>query len=234
MFKRKIELIVVLLVAISALLAYLFLDGVTTTKTTFEGIYNYNGLSYDITKDMELSMNDNNVLCLKNGMELLETPVYSKDDRKIMLTTKMALYKIDTFDSFKKYGLSPMIEIEYNSEEKNVYINKNTKTKQLNNCFLYDGHNTYVVLEDVYLSYNEEKVFLPALSYVTIETDNWIGFFNSESLEYYEDLLYGSVTLEDIDGDYLINANSDVLICGSHEYLMPSNLEILKDYFEAK
>lgn len=237
MYKRKIEIIVGLLILIAASLAFLFTENVTTVKLSEEGLYNFYGFEMEVSEGLKLTINDNGVLCSGEGDNLTiygTLPIYLNDENKIMLTSKLAYYKPDFETMYKKSSLSPMVTLSYDEESKEVTFASDTDSKKDNYGFLFDGHNTYILLEEMILTYDDKSVNLPVFSYIAAEKNNWVGYFNSETQEYEYIETFDDVYMKDIKESYRVNLSGDVLLFQSKQHLMPSNLEILKDYFTGK
>lgn len=232
--KWKIEIIVLELVVICALLGVLFLKKVETYKFNQDATYFIRDNEVLIPEGSKCTSErgSSNFTINKPDKDMIETvslPAYFNNSKKIVILKNLAYFKPNRIND-SSYKLSFFTEISFDSEDK-MFISRNDNTVNDSGGFLYDGLNTYVVLEDVRLKYDFKNIMLSPLSYIIVEKDNSVAYFDYDSKTYKYEMFDGDVYLEDINQVYKVSLNNDILSCGE-TVMLRSNLDSYESYFK--
>lgn len=236
--KKKLSIIAVLCVLICVGLSIIFLSNVNSYKFKEDASYYVNGDKYPVYKGSRAKLNkDKSVTLTLKGNDVLEIsglPAYFDNSNKIVLLNKMTYYK-PSFDSkFEKYKLNSFTEIEYDEDTGDITFTNGTKTKTSQTGFLYDGKNSFVFFEDTIIDYNGQKEYVKPLSFIVVERDSWIQIYNKENDKFIFDQLNGFGMARNLNEGYEINMTYGKIFYGQKESIMPSNTEVLRDFFEVE
>ena len=233
--KLKIEIIIALLVIICALLGFAVSEKVETYVFEQDAKYYINGIDYSVSAGDKARIDEetNKVIIVRNdGTELTSNglPIYINDEDSILLINDMAYFRNSSI------GLSGF-KLTYFTK---VYSNKNLNSVKLlwqdkagfeEGGFLFDGDNTYVLLEKAYLQYNDKQIELSPLSHVIATRDGYIEYFDYDKQYHeYEDL-NTNVEIRDYSDKYRIVADYDFVYVGSDVFMLQKNVSNYGPYF---
>lgn len=237
MQKKLISLIVLLLAVICAGLSFLFFNKTTYVKLHDDYTYYYLDSAFRIKTGSKMLVTDSYVEfdAKKDGKYYVYSiPVYLSNDDVLMTTKDMAYYKPLDRKEFNKKSLPVSSRVSYYPNDKSYTFTKNKKTYSSQNGFLYDGHNTYIFLEDMNVTYNGQTIKVPALSYVQVELNNWIQLFNYGTKEVDYVNLSGLAYASDLNNYYKLNLANDTIEYDDMEIVLNSNIEVLFDVFKGE
>ena len=176
---------------------------------------------------------DETQLILENGqvVYLDSTPMYYKDILgKSLLPKEMELvvpdsgtYKLNKFTNV----------IEENNKIKLKKLNS-SKTKDIDNGFLFDGNDLYFFLDDTTITVGNKDYELPALSYAIVNYKTNVELYNYDTNEYTmiqdEESLKSDVTATNKSKNYTINMSLDSLKTDKSNQLLITNINNLREY----
>ena len=212
--KEKALRVAVIIVAILlALVIYKILDilVIKTERYDLSGqtYYQYfNGIEQEYSGKMDVVQKDDETqLILEDGqvVYLDSTPMYYKDILgKSLLPKEMELvvpdsgtYKLNKFTNV----------IEENNKIKLKKLNS-SKTKDIDNGFLFDGNDLYFFLDDTTITVGNKDYELPALSYAIVNYKTNVELYNYDTNEYTmiqdEESLKSDVTATNKSKNYTI------------------------------
>lgn len=233
--KKKFSVIVVLSVLICIGLSIIFLDNINSYTFKKDASYYINGTEYKIGKGSKVKIDsDENVSLMLGNKEQIKAnslPAFFNDDQ-IVIMNKMIYYYPSFDNKFEKYKLSSFVNVEYNFDTDFVTFSKNNTSKENQNGFLYDGHNTYVFLENMTIYFNDKKINVSPLSYVIVEYNNWVQIFDYKTKVYTFENIIGHATGK--SKDYTIDLTYSTINYNGNESLMPCNTDLLRDYLGEK
>lgn len=123
------------------------------TRFDYDGVLTLNNAS-EVT-DMKLN---------NYNLDSYSSPIYYRDSKKIILPVGMSLVTYSNGSS-QNY-VSYFSEISYING--NSVLTFGDKFKIINDKFLYDGDDLYLFLNDVQITYNDQILKIPAMSYVIV------------------------------------------------------------------
>lgn len=149
LFHKKIEEVI-----IEDHVLYQYLTGI---KVSYKGTIKMNKATSNVVK---LSFKEETV-------ELDSTPIYYEDKTQVLFPKTMAViypklgkqYKVNYYATITK-------------DLGDMYVTDRGNRQRLEKCVLYDGNDLYFLVEEATISFAQEKVTLPPLSYVIIDTLN--------------------------------------------------------------
>ena len=238
--KEKALRVAVIIVAILlALVIYKILDilVIKTERYDLSGqtYYQYfNGIEQEYSGKMDVVQKDDETqLILEDGqvVYLDSTPMYYKDILgKSLLPKEMELvvpdrgtYKLNKFTNV----------IEENNKIKLKKLNS-SKTKDIDNGFLFDGNDLYFFLDDTTITVGNKDYELPALSYAIVNYKTNVELYNYDTNEYTmiqdEESLKSDVTATNKYKNYTINMSLDSLKTDKSNQLLITNINNLREY----
>lgn len=233
--KKRIKIIVLLSVLICIGLSIIFLDNLNSYTFKKDASYYINGMEYEIGKGSKVKIDSNEKATLllgnKKQLEIGGLPAFF-DDNQIVTLNKMIYYYPSFDDKFEKYRIPSFVNVEYNSETDFATFSKNGTRKENQKGFLYDGHNTYVFLENMTIYFNDKKVNVTPLSFAVVEYNNWIQLFDYKTKTYTFENIVGHATGK--NSEYSIDLTYSTITYNGNESLMPCNTDLLRDYLGEK
>lgn len=233
--KKKFSVVVVLSVLICIGLSIIFLDNINSYTFKKDASYYINGTEYKIGKGSKVKIDsDENVTLMLGNKEQIKAnslPAFFNDDQ-IVIMNKMIYYYPSFDNKFEKYKLSSFVNVEYNFDTDFVTFSKNNTSKENQNGFLYDGHNTYVFLENMTIYFNDKKINVSPLSYAIVEYNNWVQIFDYKTKVYTFENIIGHATGK--SKGYTIDLTYSTINYNGNESLMPCNTDLLRDYLGEK
>lgn len=213
--KRRMERMLtgaIMAVAVLVIVLIVWFQRSVDTVTLADGAFNYFGerkLTYPGTcklqyKDGEASLKD------QEGNHLLDsTPLYTSFTSAVIPYD----YVWNDIRTGTLYRLGYFSEIK--QENNSIILRDGSRVQEQARGFLYDGVDTYIFLEHVTVTAGEERVELPALSYVVSRYGN--------TLQYYVGGTDKSVVVKTGEGDQLagfgngdtLNLGTDTLYCAN-------------------
>ena len=137
-------------------------------------------------------------------------------NRKITISENM-LYTNPNYDEgCSRLNYFTSIELDQGL----AIIEKDKKRTVVSGGYLFNGVNTYILLEDSILEIGVNKVKVPALSYVIANYRNDLELYNSETRAYEYYFLGGSDSFINVDDKYTIDVGRDVIIKDGRESLI--------------
>lgn len=232
--KWKIEIIVLELVVICALLGVLFLKKVETYKFTSDATYFVSDIEINIPEGSkcrsERGENEFNIVTPeKNNIEVISLPAYYDNQNKVVILKKLAYFKPNRMKN-EGYKLNFFSEISFDSNNR-MTISRDDNSVSDSGGFLFDGINTYIILEDARLRYDFKNILLSPLSYIIVEKDNSVTYFDYDSKTFQYEMFDGDVFLEDMNQVYKVSLTNDILSC-NETIMLRSNIDSYESYFK--
>ena len=161
-----------------------------------------------------------------NGITLNSTPLYFKDNEKQMvLPENMEIVYPYKNNPMYKLGKYSKIYIKNNF----MYIKSENDIGRLYDCFLYDGEDLYVFVEDVTIMVDDNRYDLTPMSFVEVN-NSYARIYNKGKNEYtYIDNINKKV--EAFTDEYAINLSDDTFTYENAFYILIKNVDGL-DYVE--
>lgn len=227
-FKNEIVLFVIIV-----LLMFVFLFFMSRARNTIEQysiskeeeIYFYvDDLLMEYTGKVVLDRNNNvtNLTSEDNDWKNLSEPIYFKNKDKVIFPNSMSI--IRPSGSLKQNRLNYFTTVEkekVNSRLSNVNLNM-----EISDAFIYDGVNTYFFIDDVTLELGEEKIELPAFSYVRCAFKDYLFIYNYDTKEMISKENVDYLVFAETDG-YRINLSTDNLLINDKSVILIKNIDKL-------
>ncbi|GEM_PF-6652729 len=235
--KTLLSILVTILIIDVIAAAYLFLNFFETYKLKENCTYFINGIDYPISEGTEVSVSrKSEVLIIKNGNEEIETnslPIYMDGTDGIVLTRKM-LYVYPKDDIMKLNTLNYYTEVSFDKTISVLRIDNGNKKKDANCGFLYDGSNTYIFMNDTVLMYNDKVIELGRFSYLVVNYNETVEFYNTKNNQYIYENFDGDVNVYDTANGYSVNLNNDTCLYKGSEMILFGKISSRKNFLEEK
>lgn len=237
--EKALKVAVIIVAILLALVIYKILDilVIKTERYDLSGqtYYQYfNGIEQEYSGKMDVVQKDDETqLILEDGqvVYLDSTPMYYKDILgKSLLPKEMELVVPDS----ATYKLNKFTNvIEENNKIKLKKLNS-SKTKDIDNGFLFDGNDLYFFLDDTTITVGNKDYELPALSYAIVNYKTNVELYNYDTNEYTmiqdEESLKSDVTATNKSKNYTINMSLDSLKTDKSNQLLITNINNLREY----
>ena len=230
-----ISVAVVIIVAITGLLVYRHFK--KSNEITFDESYDlyqyFSGIRVDykgkatITKDGDITKIES-----KEKIENIEdAPMYFGNNDNEMLTTQNMQIVFPRYKT-KSYKLKFFTKITYDKDSKIAYYEKKDKKKvSLQDAFLYNGENLYIVFDNVNFKIDDKEYSLSPLSYIIVNYKDQIELYDKENDKYTMIDTHEKDVVIEIDG-YNVNLSTDMYYKDNESVLLVKNVNNLKEYSE--
>ena len=219
-----ILLIILIIVVISIFFAKKDLN---EYKIKNENIYMYFGEEkFEFNSDVILD-NDNNVTSLKSNnkkLELYSEPVYIKNKKKVIFPKNMNV--VFPKSSFKQYKVNYYTVLTKDNGDYKL-TNKNLNYR-ISNSFLYDGNDLYFFITEGTVTFSNQSIKIPPMSYVSYTYGNgelYIYNYDEDKVYYYPAMIDGDVIFK--NDDFELNISSDSVKSGTKNKLLRKNIDDL-------
>ena len=197
--KKNIKWLILLLMIIIVCIFFFFRHDVDEVKIEDHDLYQYlTGIKIEYTGKIKINKNSQEITKIsfdKESVELDSTPIYYKDDVKVIFPKNMSVvypilgtqYKIMYYSTVYKSG-------------NDIYVKDGDFKKKLNNAIIYDGNDLYFLATDCNVSFGGESYDLKAMSYIIVDTLNSVvQIYDRENDEF--------LNFEGINQDVIISNN---------------------------
>ncbi len=149
-------------------------------------------------------------------------PIYYKNSDKVIFPNSMALVK--PRDGIKQNKLNYYTIVK--KEKVRSRLSNINLDMEVSDAFIYDGLNTYFFLDDVELVYGNEKIELPAFSYVRCAYKDYLFVYNYDTKEMTAKRDITDVVTVNAEG-YSINLSTDSLLIDEESIILARNIDKL-------
>lgn len=183
-------------------------------------------------KNSESNKNEKTLILDNDATVSLDaTPMYYKNEvGKLFLPEKVEVVfpKLKTSYKFEDFS----VLYKQNGKIKvRRYRDNDSKAKEIEDAFLFDGQDMYLFLKDTKIKVGEDEYELPALSYAYVSYRDYIEFYDYDKDETV--VLQGKEYEEDIKAyidDYVIDMSIDALEYEDVQQLLIKKLDYIKDF----
>lgn len=209
-------MIILILLLICSLVLFAEINNYRDVKTTQQSYYYYFSTDkIEFNADVTTTAEDVVVSIENENIVLDSSPLYQLESTNIMiLPSNMEIvypYKNDPM-----YQVGEFSKVEQSN--KYVYINSKAGYGRLYDCFLYDGNDLYVFVEDTTVIVDNQNYTLSPLSFVEV-TRNYIRIYNKADEQYiYIDNYNGEVKA--YTEEYQINLSNDSVTYNKSYYML--------------
>ena len=232
--KLKLEIIALLLMIIATLLGVIFIKDSEIYEVEEDCIYYMDGFEYEVPSGSTMKVNSKSdevtIIVGKEETEPNGLPLYYREDKKIILVNDLAYYRPSN-GYVDIYKLSYFTSLSLDSDNV-VTISRDIDSHLETSGFLFDGKNTYVLLQKCTLFFNDHRVTLEPFSYVIVSKGNSVEYMNYEDKQIVFEYCDGDVTIEDNRGLYTLMPDIDILEFGSKQVMLNGNMYAKDLYFE--
>lgn len=157
----------------------------------------------------------------------LNTIVYSKDKNKAIFPNDMTILLVH--DNYKQFKVNKYAIVSYDSKNSIYKLKTTDYDEELSSFVLFDGNDLYFFAEPTILNINDEKINLSPMSYVVVNNNNSIEYYDNEK----DENIVKDITNEKVivtSNSYSVNLNEDKVSKFNNFVLLvkPSNLNIIK------
>ena len=222
----KVFIVLGVIVLIEAVFLVIHFTDTSRYKMTEPGYQMIMGIDMPVPAKAVLKKDKNGLSC-SNGNDLDSSPVYLKKDRKSMILTNDHIV-IKPHQAFSFGRLKPFTKI---TEIDDVYFARRGRSDAiLDDCFLFDGQDTYVFLRDTIIQFGDTAYTVSPMSYVTVIGQQGGCIYNYASGEYIK-IPEGSRNIKAIYDKYItICLDEDKVQEEDSWRILPNNPEKIKTY----
>lgn len=193
-------------------------------KSTF-GFYQY---IMDTKKefDMIVSTDRHNVvkeiITVNDSIVFDSTPIYYNEEKKVIFPSDISL--VFPLQNGSQYKIMANSILEY--KDYAYHLLTEDYDDVIEKCFFYDGNNTYFFIDKVTIAINDEKITLSPMSYVILNYQNSLEYYDYEKDSYTikeinnEKIIITNDYLEvNVTDDYITRFGNDILLATDFDYL---------------
>ena len=238
MIKNKLKIIAMLCVLVCVGLSVLFLNSSESYTFKNGGKTFIKGVEFTIDEGMRAVFdNDSDIvyfrLSSKNKVEANAMPAYTSETDFVVMD-KLSLYVPGNDGKFVKKRIGTFTQASYDDLLKEITFARKGKTKIEKHGFLYDGHSTFIFLDEMTLTYDGRQCVLHPMSCAIVSYHNWVRYYDPVVDDYVYENVRGDVMVEDKVKDYSINIANHTVKYEDRETILISNINSMEDYFFSK
>lgn len=163
------------------------------------------------------------VISIKNeNISFNSSPLYYYDSNNMMLLPS----NMEIVYPYKNNPMSKVGEFAtISNNNKYIYINSEAGSGRLYDCFLYDGNDLYVFIENTTVVIGEKSYELSPMSFIEV-TNGYIRLYNKEKDEY----TYLNDYYDDVKAyteEYFINLLNDTVTYNTSYYMLIKKVDRL-------
>ena len=184
--------------------------------------YYYFDKRYDFKSKIVLNAK-NVIMSVERDEETLRNiPLYYKNSNAMVFSENLEIvypYKNSPIKKLGKYS-----KIYYMNDH--LYVNSEAGIGRLYDCFLYDGIDTYIFIEDTYVIINNQRYDLSPMSYVTV-TGSGVKIYD-KSTDKYTAINEVVTSAAAYTENYYIDLKNDTVTSDDSYYLLIKNVDGLE------
>jgi len=237
MYRKKLRIIAIFALVMCLAVGYVFWTSLEKYVFKEAGFYPGNGMKYEVLPGDSAKLEKNEdyaslYLSGKDAMSGEELCVYSYARDAIILTSTMCFVTEPDDGVLHFYKLSAFTDIQRNLT--NLLISTETRQYIGGGVLLYNGDDTYIVLEPAVLEYGENTIELSPLSYVIACNGQWVQYYDYNTDNYVIDYIEeGTDVVIGMDSfDINILADTDRIEFKGEDFMFFTAVSHLNDFFE--
>ena len=237
--ERLIKIALIIVVIIFAFIVYKIFDILILSNERYDlsgGTYYqyFYGIMEEYSGKMEVVQKDDDTqLVLENGkvVYLDSTPMYYKDVLGKMLFAKQMELVVPDVGNYKLSKFTNIYE-----ENNTIQVKKfnSSKSKTLNNGFIFDGNDLYFFLDDTTIKVGDTEYELSPLSYIIVNYRTNVEIYNYDKDEYTiiqdENSLKNDVIAENKVKGYTVNLSLDSMKTDKSNQLLITSIDNLNEF----
>jgi hypothetical protein len=185
------------------------------------------GIKVEYSGSIKMNKDDDGITQIsfkKETVELDSTPIYFKDEDKVIFPTNMSVVYPILGTQYKLNYYATLY-----SELEDIYVKDGSYDNVINNAIIYDGDNLYFLTCDCTVKVGNEEYDLNAMSYVIVDTLNSVvNIYDYKNDDY--------IILEDISDEVIIyndsikvNASLDLMYYNNKSRLLLKSIDKLNN-----
>ncbi len=159
------------------------------------------------------------------NIELDFTPVYYKDEPKMLFSNDMALVQPLNNGSMNKLPRFSVLE----EKEDGIYLDSRKEDKKIENSFLFNGKDLYVFLEETTIIIDEIEYVVSPMSYANVSYKQMVEIYDKKS-DVGNVIITEDSSVIAKTGNYEIDMSIDSLKTGTKEQLLIKTIDSLEIY----
>lgn len=228
--KKNIKWFAVILLIIVVILFFVLRKKTDEFVVEDHDLYQYlTGIKVEYTGSIKMNKSDNDKITMINfkddvTVDLDSTPIYYKDENKVLFPKNMAVLKPTEGTQFKINYYSTL-----EKEKTGIYVKDRDLHKYLVNAVLYDGRDIYFFIDKVKVSIGDDSYDLDPLSYIVVDEYNKIVYLYNKTTD-------KMITIDGNEDEviistknYKINASLDVMYYNKKSKLLIKDISVLKN-----
>lgn len=237
--EKLVKIALIAAVVVFAFVIYKIFDILVLSNEKYdlsgETYYQYfYGIMEEYSGKMDVvQRNDDIQLVLENGkvIYLDSTPIYYKNVLGKMLFAKPMELVIPDVGNYK---LSKFTNIYEENNTMQIKKFNSSKSKTINNGFIFDGNDLYFFLDDTVITIGDTEYELPLLSYVIVNYRTNVEIYNYDKNEYTiiqdENVLKNDIIAVNKAKNYSVNLSLDSMKTDKSNQLLITSIDNLNEY----
>lgn len=230
---RVIEVLVLLLVISLAVIAIYFVRGVDSYKIDENAVYFVNDSIYTISKGSKAvyDVKEEKIIVEADGKEYtsIGLPLYFNDFKSFLTINDYAYISVkgQYVDGYKMSYLT-----KFEIDEELIIAKRENNGSIIDNGFLFDGNDTYVLLESTVLKIDDRNIGLSQFSYVIVSKGNWVKHYDTNTREFAIDYITNETDIRILgpQNAYEIIPDVDIITVNGKKTMLFSTPEVYNLY----
>ena len=219
-------LIILLLILVCSFVLFFEVNDYRNIREQTYNFYYYFGADkIDFTATVFVNVDDKIMSIRSDNATLTSSPIYFKNDStQVILANNMEI--VFPYKNNPMYKLGNFSKIY--TKNNYLYINSEAGNGRLYDCFLYDGEDLYLFLENTTVFINEERYELSPMSFIEV-TKSYIRMYDKKNDNYtFIDGYTGGVSA--YTDEYTIDLSGDTFTYNNLYFLLIKNIDGLSLY----
>lgn len=219
-----LAIIILVLLLVCSFVLFFEINGYRTIQEEkFDFYYYFANQRLDFNGKVTFNSRDKILSLSGEGITLLSSPVYYSNTDAMILPSNMEI--VQPYKNSPMHNLGTFSKIYYRGNY--LYANIENGIGRLYDCFLYDGNDLYVFIDDTTVIIGEDRYELNPMSFIEVSRDT-IEIYNKKT-DFYT-VLPNTTGAMAYTNEYSVDLVSDSVTYNSTYYLLMKKPEALELY----
>ncbi len=219
-----LAIIILVLLLVCSFVLFFEINGYRTIQEeNFDFYYYFANQRLDFNGKVSFNSKDKILSLSSEGITLSSSPVYYSNTDAMILPSNMEI--VQPYKNSPMHSLGAFSKIYYRGSY--LYANVENGIGRLYDCFLYDGNDLYVFLDDTTVIIGEDRYELNPMSFIEVGSDT-IEIYNKKTD--FHIVLSKTTGVMAYTDEYSIDLVSDAVNYNSSYYLLMKRPESLSLY----
>lgn len=227
-FKLLSSIVVIIALFVIVLSLLFFKKTAEEENLENQSFYQYlSGIKFEYSGNLRITKGGNITELIFDEVKVVldSTPLYYKDEKKILLPQNMSIvYPLSNSTQFKTNFFS-RVYIEDNT----IYLQDGRLNKVLSNCFLYDGKDLFFFIEETKILIDEEEITIQPLSYAVLTYNDNIQIYSYDIDQFKTIVIKEKKDILATAKGYTVNLSIDSVEYNTKSRLLIKNMGYLKN-----